>query len=299
MLLVDRGMRLNTGSTERITVAGRPGKPEFVGDRVVVGASGETWIVDSIRTWAVVRGGKGGATPLGTLYQKVVLFGGIETPLPVPGQPQCDCHDVMPIKTIPLHPGSDGFEGGDLKVDWRGPELLELQFRRLQWSAPGGVPLQFGVMVEERSGGRVPKADWHSAGAVLDGAHMLRVFSPEGKLLGPYVPNGGTPLPPDIGIPVQVWGRRAAVIRIRMLPAAVEVILESSGAFNAEKADPASFRFGPQGMSAVSTSRRVVEGRVQVVARFPAISSSAISACLTGRLLEGTPFEGCDLIRGQ
>jgi len=99
---------------------------------------------------------------------------------------------------------------------------------------------------------------------------------------------------------VQVWGHRPAPIAIRSRGGVLEVTLRSDSTFDATLADPATLRFGPNHAQPAATKVVTVDGRSNLTMQFrPAdagIQPGYVSACLTGQLRDGVPFEGCDLL---
>src|SRR5579863_1770524 len=95
-LLLDRGIK--EGQEVRLN---RPNAGGFVGDHFRIGASGEIWVIDSLRTWATSGVASGHTSRSGSDFKDVTLFGGIEAVLPPPGQPSgpdCDCHNLAALK---------------------------------------------------------------------------------------------------------------------------------------------------------------------------------------------------------
>src|SRR6185312_4424514 len=80
-LAVYRGI---PGTTGRVRL-GWAKSAGFVGDHCSLGTAGEVWIVDSLRVWAMPETDG----QLGDLFSKLALFGGIESPEPPEGQPEC------------------------------------------------------------------------------------------------------------------------------------------------------------------------------------------------------------------
>jgi len=224
----------------------------FIGDHFVLGAAGEVWVIDTIRVWAAP--GKSSA--------KVALFGGIEAPPAKPGEPECDCHNLMQIQAKAPGPG--------------GP----VDFKQVSWSVPGGSQIQFGVMGVALQ-------------SMTAGEHQLKKFDSKGKLLGEL--EGADK---STGIAVQVWAHLTASLAIQSLGGIVDVALRGSPTFDVTHADLASLRFGPKGASPLSTLLVNAEGNKNLTLSFRAadvgIQPTDFIACLKGRLQNGTPFEACD-----
>jgi hypothetical protein len=98
-----------------------------------------------------------------------------------------------------------------------------------------------------------------------------------------------------------VWGHKSAPVVIRSAAATIEVVLRSDASFDAAKANPPSLRLGPKDAAPVASRLADIDGHPAVVARFrrtdTGLQTSDLNACLSGRQLDGIPFEGCDLLR--
>jgi hypothetical protein len=289
LLVVNRGFDPAHTSAKSLRLP----KPGFLGDHFRIGASGEVWIIDTIRTWARTDE----SSRLGDVFERIALFGGIEAAPPVPGQPpqpECDCHNLLTIKagTLPL---GENVVNGDVVSSRVSSGLWQIDFGNLHWSVPGGVDLQFGVAGTSRTKRRV----WTDQLAPTTDPHLLKTFDEKGKLEGPY--------PIDdhkLGLNVQVWAHRSAPVTVRSAASAIEVVLRSDGTFDATQTDASTLRFGPRNASAIATRTETVDGHTALVARFRRAdvglqSVGVMSACLTGRLHDGVPFEGCDLIASK
>jgi len=285
MLLIDRAAPV---ASERV---GRVKGPGYVADHFRLGASGEIWVIDTIRVWDRSPG------KLGDAFESLTLFGGIEAVPPPPGAPpeaECDCHNLMTIKSARFQPGSSAGAPADITGSNLDSGLRQVDFQNLHWSVPGGLDVQFGVMGIPRHG----NLPWRYQAAVMQDQHQLKLFDDKGKLEGPLTE--GVPADGRLGVSLQVWAHRAATIEIHSSAAAIEVVLHSDGAFDATKAEPASLRLGPNSAAPVTSRFTTQAGRQVLVARFrrqdTGLQSSAVTACLNGRLADGVPFEGCDLL---
>jgi hypothetical protein len=295
MLVVDRGIPPATQAAG--LPLGRAKGAGFVGDHFRIGAAGEVWVIDAIRTWARSGESPGQSARLGDVFESVTLFGGIEAVPPKPGQPpepECDCHNLMSIKSAPLKPGADQPEGTDVAILPAAAGIRQVDFRNVRWSVPGGIDIQFGVMGTGRHGSRT----WYNQATGMDEMHPLKIFDEKGKPEGPYAAE-----PDKIGFNVQVWGHKSAPVTIRSAAATIEVVLKSDATFDARKADAATLRFGPRNAAPLGSRMETVEGRSALVARFrradTGIQGAVVSACLTGSQQDGVPFEGCDLIAAK
>ena len=204
MLMVNRGLSAGAAGMP----LGKTTAEGFIGDHFQIGGRGEVWIIDTIRTWAVVEKSNASQASLAELFEKATLFGGIEAVPPEPGrppQPECDCHNLMIIKSAGL---SMARSGSDVFVSSLGGGVWQVDFRNLHWSVPGGVAIQFGVMGVARYG----NDSWYSHAAAVGGSHELKAFDEKGKLIGPYMPEGA-PADSKIGLNVQVWAYKTASVQ--------------------------------------------------------------------------------------
>jgi hypothetical protein len=197
----------------------------------------------------------------------------------------------MAIKTGVLEPGGDRSAPGDVVLSPAAAGVWQVDFRGIHWSVPGGVDLQFGVM----GTGRQAKQSWTPRAVATNQPHALKLFDDKGKLDGPFEMQDKT-----VGIDVQVWAHKSALVSIRSAGAIIEVTLRSEGGFDSAKADTSTLRFGPRNAAPIDTRLETVEGRSVLLARFRrtdiGVPSGIASVCLTGRQQDGIPFEGCDLV---
>jgi hypothetical protein len=148
VLVVDRGLPQsnlnNVSGSARSNVRWGWHDHGFLGDDFTVGAPGERWVIDSVRTWAVP--GRSGANlpAFGDFYQDVRLHIGKD--------------NVTPVSTAQLSPGSDetsnadvhisdSSQSGDLLYDDFGTPLRvwEIRFDNLNLAVDGGERYRFGV----------------------------------------------------------------------------------------------------------------------------------------------------------
>jgi hypothetical protein len=294
LLVVDRGPA-GSGTARSVAVRRTQGSG-FVGDHFRIGESADVWIIDTIRIWVLSGNPPASETALGNLLESISLFGGIEAAPPPPGQPpqpECDCHNLMTIKTAQFRPGTDELQNGDIVIT-RGGGALTVDFQNLHWSVPGGVDLQFGAMGKARREAQ----PWIMQATTSIEPHQLKLFDEKGKLEGPYAIEDRT-----VALNVQVWAHKSAAIKILSAASTIEVAIHSEGGFDPSKADPSTLRFGPGGAAPLNTRVETIEGRTRLVARFRRSDSSVpngvVSVCLTGRQHNGVPFEGCDLISSK
>jgi hypothetical protein len=289
MILVDRAIRsaaIPLGNTQSLG---------FLGDHFRVGTAGEVWILDTIRTW--VRPASHAAS-FGDAFESLTLFGGIEATPPQPGQPpqpECDCHNLMSIKSGIYQPGAQQSQATDVHISSAGSDgIRQVDFQNLSWSVPGGVDIQFGVMGAAHD----RKQTLDSLTSNTAELHQLKLFDEKGKLDGPFAPNGKT-VDSHLALNIQVWGHRYAPIIIRPTSTAIEVVLRSDTSVDVSKVDVKTLRFGPA--EAAGTSRlQTIDGHAALVTGFQWTDVAArpfnLSVCLNGRFQDGVPFGGCSLL---
>jgi hypothetical protein len=186
-LVVDRGLPQqnlnNVSGTARSNVRWGWLDHGFMGDDFSIGAPGEHWVIDSIRTWTVP--GRSGATlpTLGDFYQDVRLHVGKD--------------NVTPVSTAQLTAGSNDTSNPDVRVTEASAEgvllyddfgtslrIWQVQFDNLNLSVDGGTAYRFGVWGIGRP---VPGVEgknfmWynHASNAALSGS---RQEGADGKML--------------------------------------------------------------------------------------------------------------------
>ena len=224
VLVVDRGLpQTNLGTvagTSRSNLRLSVQADAFMGDDFTIGASGEKWVIDSIRVWTVPGLGTPPALHLGDYYADTRLyFGG-------PGQ------DLSPVVTAQLTAGSDDTGNANVKVTeatahgsqmyddfGKGLRIWQVDFTNLNLSTDGGVKYTFGVWGMGRNN---PAHDghtflWfnHASNAALSGAHQdgadgrILEFDAAGRYQGDLTTeNNGWDKGADIN--VQVFAHRVA-----------------------------------------------------------------------------------------
>lgn len=293
MLILDRGPSLESNLS-----VGLPKQAEgFLADDFQAGTAKEDWVIDHIRLWAVPDPRATSAHGLGDLFKKISLYGGIAPDPPPPGQKagaECDCHNLPALKTAAVEPGSDATDNPDVVVSsgkHEGSAVWQIDFQDLKWSVPGGTSIQFGVLAEPYS-----SYSWSNLGSPASDGQHLRVFSSAGKLQSSFHAE------PPGRMNIQVWGHLLARISIRPSGQKFRVILWSEPFLEGSQVDTASLRFGPRNAPAdnVHVEDANHDGKVDLVMYFRAadsgIAPKSVNACLTGRRLDGAPFEGCDLL---
>jgi len=196
----------------------------FLGDSFSIGAPGERWVIDSIRTWVVPGTAEHVYSHLGDYYKDVRLyFGGPD-------------EDLTPALTAQLTAGSDESSHADIRIteatragtllyDDLGASLRiwQVEFGNLKMPVEGGIDYRFGVW---GLGRQVPGAGdktymWynHASNARLsvspqdgaDGAMLL--FNGAGRAKGQFQAEGnGWDKAADIN--VQVFAHRLDMHRI-------------------------------------------------------------------------------------
>lgn len=300
MLILDRGP--SSGSNQLVGLTKESNA--FLADDFQVGVAPEVWVIDHIRLWAVPDPKASSAHGPGDLFTKINLYGGIAPDMPPPDQKataDCDCHNLPALKTAVLEPGSHSTDSPDVVVSSRsqhdGPGAWQLDFENLKWSVPGATSIQFGILAEARQGND-PAASytWYYLASPGPGGDHLRVFSSLGKLQSSYQ-NGG-----NARVNIQVWGHLLARISIRSSGQNLRVILRSEPSLKANQVDTASLRFGPRGAPPDKVRTEDVDhnGKPDLVLYFRSADSGipvkSVNACLSGKRLDGAPFEGCDLL---
>ena len=293
MLAVDRGVPEVSGIGGEAIRVGWTKSPGFVADHFTLGRRGEVWIVDSIRTYSMPESN----APIEDLYEKTMLFGGIEAQPEQPGQPpqpQCDCHNLMTIQSNAL--GAIGNGRADAAASRLGPNLWQVDFRNLHWSVPGGVPIQFGATAISRHVSGGSSAAWFNRGNSTAATHGLRVFDDKGKEEGLLA--GMSAVDPAVEMNVQVWAHKMTPVSMRMAGAMIDVTVPGSDLFDPQRIDVASLRFGTANVTPESSRIAVKDGKTELLVSFrraaTGIRGSQLSVCLSGREQDGTPFEGCD-----
>ena len=301
MLVVDRAP---TGATQPLGLSTKT--DNFLADDFQVGVAKEDWVIDHIRLW-ILPDSSTSATALGDIFKQIALYGGIAPDLPPPGPPpvECDCHNLPPLKTAALQPGSDATGTPEVVITKQPDGVWQLDFTELKWSLPGGTPIQFAVVAAPRAGINPSSGHlwYYSAQPAAPGDH-LRIFSSVGKVQGPY-PEGG-----NARVNVQVWAHLLARISIRPAGQKLKVVLWSEPLFETAQVDTTTLRFGPSNASPDSapgaapdsprTEDVAEQGKSGVAAFFRPSESGlgprSVNACLTGKRTDGAPFEACDLL---
>jgi hypothetical protein len=199
VLAVDRGLpqnNLNNASgSARSNVRWGGDNAGFVGDDFTIGATGERWVIDSIRTWAVPGYADTLAARLSDFYQDVRLYLGTAS------------SDVTPVETAQLAEGSDEISNSNIRIsdatnngallydDFGTPlHIWQIDFTNLNIAVRGGTRTRFGVWGMGRPiAGQDGKTHmWfnHGSNAALSGARqdgadgVMLVFDGAGRADG-------------------------------------------------------------------------------------------------------------------
>ena len=222
ILVVDRGLPAanlnNVSGAARSNVRWASGDSGFLGDHFMLGARGEKWVIDSIRTWAVPGLEAVDPDHLGDFYQDVRLYFGARG------------GDLTPVASALLSPGNDESSNPQVRIteatragaplyDNFGKFLRvwQVDFSGLNLTVEGGVNHGFGVwgMGREIPGGNGHAYMWfnHASNAPLaaarqDGADgVMLLFDGSGKAAGEFTGQGnGWDKNSDIN--VQVFAHR-------------------------------------------------------------------------------------------
>jgi hypothetical protein len=222
ILVVDPGLPSgnlnNVSGAARSNVRWASGDSGFLGDHFVVGARGERWVIDSIRTWAVPGLEEVDPDHLGDFYQDVRLYFGASG------------GDLTPVASALLSPGNDESSIPTFVSPrpharaWRFTttfgkffRVWQIDFTGVNLSVDGGVNYSFGVwgMGRETPGSNGTGYMWfnHASDAPLsaarqDGADgVMLLFDGSGKAAGEF--NGqGNGWDKSSNINVQVFAHR-------------------------------------------------------------------------------------------
>jgi len=199
VLVVDRGLPQsnlnNVSGSVRSNVRWGWLDHGFLGDDFTVGAAGERWVIDSVRTWAV-PGSPGANLPnFGDFYQDVRLHIGKDNLTPVASAQLSAGSDETSNADVHV---SDASRNGNLLYDDFGTPLRvwEVRFDHLNLPVDGGERYRFGVWGIGRP---VPGVEgktftWynHASNAPLSGrrqdgadGHML-LFDAAGRAEGSF-----------------------------------------------------------------------------------------------------------------
>ncbi len=150
MLVVNRGLPQanlnNVSGPSRSNVRWGWHDEGFLGDSFSIGAPGERWVIDSIRTWVVPGNAEHALPHLGDFYKDVRLyFGGPE-------------EDLTPASTGQLSAASDESGNPNIRISEATREgtlfyddfganlrIWQVEFSNLDMAVEGGLQYRFGV----------------------------------------------------------------------------------------------------------------------------------------------------------
>jgi len=233
ILVVDRGLPSsanlnNVSGAARSNVRWASGDSGFLGDHFTLGAPGEKWVIDSIRTWAVPGLEEVDPDHLGDFYEDVRLYFGVSS------------RGLTPVASTLLSPGNDESSNPNVRIteaSRAGATLYDnfgkflrvwqVDFSGLNLSVDGGVNYSFGVwgMGREIPGGNGKGYMWfnHASNAPLsaarqDGADgVMLLFDASGRAAGEFTGQGnGWDKSSDINVQVfahRLSGRQIAAQR--------------------------------------------------------------------------------------
>jgi hypothetical protein len=222
--VVDRGLPQanlnNVSGAARSNVRWASGDSGFLGDSFVIGAAGERWVIDSIRTWAVPGLQESDPDHFGDFYQDVRLYFGASGA------------DLTPAVTGLLIPGSDQSNNPNVLISEAtraGAQLYDdfgkflrvwqVDFNNLNLPVDGGASYNFGVwgMGRQVPGHAGAAYMWfnHASNSELsasrqDGADgVMLLFEGSGRSAGEFTSQGnGWDKNSDIN--VQVFAHRVS-----------------------------------------------------------------------------------------
>jgi hypothetical protein len=174
----------------------------YFGDAFRIGAAGETWMIDSIRLWALPPDTVACPKELGDAIAKLTLMGALDNP-PVPGQPVCDCHALVPIAAATLAGGSSRSLNSSAALTLE-KGVWRIDFRDMRWSVPGDTDVLFSLRATSRKEGACrAAAEWKLAAGPASAEYRLHLLDKAG------VPEGlAGPQTNPRAIHIQVWAHR-------------------------------------------------------------------------------------------
>jgi hypothetical protein len=226
VLVVDRGLPQsnlnNVSGAARSNVRWASGDTGFVGDHFTIGARGEKWIIDAIRTWAV-PGDVADPDHLGDFYEDVRLYFGQSG------------SDVTPAASATLSSGTDETSSPNIQIadatksgtplyDDFGKFLRvwQIDFTHLNLAVDGGAAYDFGIWGMGRETGKNGKTNvWfnHASNGPLSGARedgadgIMLMFDGSGKAAGEFTSQGNG-WDKNSNINVQVFAHRVSGVEL-------------------------------------------------------------------------------------
>jgi hypothetical protein len=165
-----------------------------------VGKTGEVWMIDTIRLWFLPPSGPGCGKELGDSVEKITLAGALDNP-PVPGQPVCDCHALVPLATVAFDRGSSQPKNSAVKLAFE-DGLSRIDFTQVRWSMPAAADALFQLRATPRAKSSCAvEAGWSLATAPAPPGFRLHLLDKKG------IPAGLAAEESPRAIAIQVWGR--------------------------------------------------------------------------------------------
>jgi hypothetical protein len=204
-LVVNRGLPQanlnNVSGAARSNVRWASGDTGFMGDHFAIGAAGEKWVIDSIRTWAVPGLSEVDPDHLGDFYEDVRLYFGQAS------------GDLTPAVSALLSQGSDQTSNPNVQISeatksgmplydnfGKFLRVWQVDFTNLNLPVDGGASYGFGVWGMGReipsSGGKAYMWFNHASNAALSGSTedgadgVMLVFDGSGRSGGEFTTQG-------------------------------------------------------------------------------------------------------------
>jgi hypothetical protein len=220
-MVVDRGLPKvnlnNTSGAARSNVRWGQDNEGFLGDDFKIGAPGERWVIDAIRTWTVPGTAAHHPDHLGDAFQDVRLYFGAKTKdlTPVSAGSFVEASDTNENPNILA---SEATANGEIAYDDFGTSLRvwQIEFRGLNLTVNGGETYRFGVW---GLGRQIPGEEkpyiWfnHASNADLSGSRQdgadgaMMTFDGSGRFQQSFRAKGGG-WDKDADINVQVFAHR-------------------------------------------------------------------------------------------
>jgi hypothetical protein len=166
------------------------------------GATGEVWMIEKMRLWAMPLTGTACGGELGDAIEKVTLFGALDNP-PVPGQPVCDCHALVALAAAEFPKGSSASANPNFVVTKKNG-VWQLDVADVRWSLPAASDAVFTVRVTPRVGSACRAGRQWSLAASSEPEHQLHLLNEKGVPIG-LEEAGKNPR----SLRIQVWARRS------------------------------------------------------------------------------------------
>ncbi|MCU1237171.1 MAG: hypothetical protein JWP63_5138 [Candidatus Solibacter sp.] len=115
----------------------------FFGDTFRIGAAQDVWKIDAIRVWVAKDTSATCPAKLGDQISKITLLGALEN-TPVPGEPECRCHALIPVRSAAIEKGGDRSVAPNVKITSAGA-FWQVDFLDVRWSLPGDTTVLYAV----------------------------------------------------------------------------------------------------------------------------------------------------------